>query len=184
MADNKDPECRVPAPFVHQSTMHAAYTPRTAANNNFLIIPTANTRRTRCRSHSFLKTSSSSRPAALTKQPSELRSKQTMIFLRQATQTIVRRVAFAAPVSAARSSPFCNAVASLATVAGSSVASPFHAASPAPCHSSAMPSRGFADAAAVTTEQGGHSSPWKNFPMAPPDPIIGLTEVSEVIAVL
>ena len=41
--------------------------------------------------------------------------------------------------------------------------------------SSRSPNRGFADAAAVETASDSH---WAHFPMAPPDPIIGLTEVS------
>lgn len=39
---------------------------------------------------------------------------------------------------------------------------------------SSYTSRSFADAAAQTVTNGG--SPWSHFPMAPPDPIIGLTE--------
>mmetsp|Transcript_17840 Transcript_17840/g.37572 ORF Transcript_17840/g.37572 Transcript_17840/m.37572 type:complete len:480 (-) Transcript_17840:217-1656(-) len=98
-----------------------------------------------------------------------------MIFLRQAAQTVVRRAAFATTVGTARPSAFINATASLATMAGSAATSPSPAASPAAFRSSGMTCRGFADAAAAT-EQGERSSPWKNFPMAPPDPIIGLTE--------
>ena len=40
--------------------------------------------------------------------------------------------------------------------------------------SSTSPNRGFADAAVETASD----SHWAHFPMAPPDPIIGLTEVS------
>lgn len=43
--------------------------------------------------------------------------------------------------------------------------------------SSTTPGRGFADAV-VDNNEVASDSPWAHFPMAPPDPIIGLTEVS------
>lgn len=42
-------------------------------------------------------------------------------------------------------------------------------------HRHLLPSRGFASAAVHDNDKL-RSSPWINFPMAPPDPIIGLTE--------
>lgn len=89
-----------------------------------------------------------------------------MIFLRPAAQTLLRRAtSSSATVAAVRTR---NAVvaptASSLLVAGNYSARPSTPAS----------RRGFADAATPATDA--KLSPWTDFHMAPPDPIIGLTE--------
>jgi len=76
-----------------------------------------------------------------------------MVFLRPATQCLIRRVAVSGSTAtiAQRSS-------------GAYVSSILSSRTPST-------TRGFADANASP------GSPWANFQMAPPDPIIGLTEV-------
>ena len=79
-----------------------------------------------------------------------------MLFLRPATQTLLRR---AASTSARATSARCVAPAvSARLLDGTNNLTPSHR-------------RGFATADEAS------SSPWNNFHMAPPDPIVGLTEV-------
>ena len=76
-----------------------------------------------------------------------------MVFLRPATQCLLRRVAVS------------GSTATIAQRSSGAYVSSILSRTPST-------TRGFADANASPA-----SSPWANFQMAPPDPIIGLTEV-------
>ena len=78
-----------------------------------------------------------------------------MVFLRPATQCLIRRAAVS------------GSTATIAQRSSGAYVSSILSSSRTP-----STTRGFADANASPA-----SSPWANFQMAPPDPIIGLTEV-------
>ena len=98
------------------------------------------------------------------------------MILRQAAQALNRRL----PTTARRSSPSFLAASSggidnnfvLTSVNLQSKRGVWVSGSPP---SSSSNRRGFADAA--VDNEVTHESHWSEFPMAPPDPIIGLTEV-------
>ena len=96
------------------------------------------------------------------------------MILRQAAQALSRRLP--ATAAARRTSPSLLASASVLTpsVNLQSKRDIWVWGSPS---SSSSNRRGFADA--IVDNEINHESHWANFPMAPPDPIIGLTEVRD-----
>ena len=98
------------------------------------------------------------------------------MILRQAAQALSRRLP--ATAGARRTSPSLLASASVLTPSASvnlqSKRDIWVWGSPP---SSSSNRRGFADA--IVDNDINHESHWANFPMAPPDPIIGLTEVRD-----
>ena len=103
------------------------------------------------------------------------------MILRQAAQALSRRLP--ATATARRTSPSLLASASVLTPSASvnlqlqSKRDIWVWGSPS---SSSSNRRGFADA--IVDNEINHESHWANFPMAPPDPIIGLTEVRDLYA--
>ena len=100
-----------------------------------------------------------------TSRPHIILLQATMIFIRPVTQAFFRQTANSCIIATAT-----RGVTRHATVSNTP-ALPFSV--PGGTSSSAT-RRGFADAT-------GTGSPWGNFTMAPPDPIIGLTEVCDFI---
>jgi len=100
------------------------------------------------------------------------------MMLRQAAQALSRRL----PTTARRSSPSSFLATSSSVGIDNFVLTPVNLQSKrdiwvwgSPPSSSSSNRRGFADA--VVDHEVTHESHWSQFPMAPPDPIIGLTEV-------
>ena len=117
-----------------------------------------------CVTHTFLL------PLTINRQPS-------IMMLRQAAQALSRRL----PTTARRSSPSFLATSSSVGI-DNFVLTPVNLQSKrdiwvwgSPPSSPSSNRRGFADA--VVDHEVTHDSHWSQFPMAPPDPIIGLTEV-------
>ena len=81
-----------------------------------------------------------------------------MLFLRPATQTLLRRAASTSAIAASARTRCVAPAVSARLLNGTNYLTPNHR-------------RGFATADEAS------SSPWNNFDMAPPDPIVGLTEV-------
>ena len=93
-----------------------------------------------------------------------------ILFLRPATQPLLQRVARSSLLSTS---------ANLVRDRSTTIASPallIISLSSKTSTITASQQRSFADAA-ISIEPSGSASPWKEFAMAPPDPIIGLTEV-------